>query len=187
MRGRIVDLYFDVKTGQQELTFKLNKGEDFRAHYDNFKERDLEIEVKRYYPPRSKSANAYLWTLLGEMAKVLHRDGLDLPVVDAYRNYIHDDGVFTIVPLKEEDVERFVSAWEKNGLGWIAEPQYPDEKLNGYREVVCYYGTSMYDREEFSKLLTHVIQDCNDMGIPTKSQLELDSMVEAYFEKHTSN
>jgi len=69
MRARLRDLTLDMN-GKQVLSFTLD--EDFRDHYDKYKEKPLTVEIKRYSPKRSKNANDYLWELCTRIAEDQH-------------------------------------------------------------------------------------------------------------------
>ncbi|NMA23732.1 MAG: hypothetical protein GX938_09545 [Spirochaetales bacterium] len=174
MRGKIKALAHDFESGRQILTLELF--DDFRALYDDLNGHELSIEIKKYREKRSLNANAYLWVLIGRLAEKLR-----LPTVEVYREYVRDFGVYEVIPIKEEASERFIQSWSKNGLGWIAEPMHRESKLKGYVNIVCYYGTSVYDRAEFSRILDAVVEDCKAQGIETYNPNEIERLVEAYF------
>lgn len=174
MRGKIKDFSVHFSTGKQLLTLELD--DDFRPLFDELNGQELSIEIKKYREKRSLNANAYLWVLIGRLAEKLR-----LPTVEVYREYVRDCGVYEVVPISEKAVDRYIQAWEKNGLGWIAEPMHRESKLKGYVNIVCYYGTSVYDRAEFSRLLEAVIEDCKAQGIETYNPKEIERLVDAYF------
>ena len=53
--------------------------------------------------------------LLDELGKKLQ-----MSKEDVYKKYISDYGVFEIIPIKNEAVDRFVKSWCNNGLGIIS-------------------------------------------------------------------
>jgi len=79
-------------------------------------DRTKKYEVKEVKPKRSLDSNAYCWVLLGKLQDKLH-----IPKEDIYRDLIKNIGSYEIVPVKNEAVEKFRSAWSKNGVGWITE------------------------------------------------------------------
>lgn len=78
--------------------------------------KDKKYEVKEYKEKRSLDSNAYCWVLLGKL-----QDKLDIPKEEIYKDLIRNIGSYEIVPVKDEAVERFRKAWNKNGIGWITE------------------------------------------------------------------
>ena len=65
MTGRLIDLAFGVNR-KQRITVEVDQ--DFRADYDKLKDTELDIEIKKHYEKRSKSANAYFHVLVNKIA-----------------------------------------------------------------------------------------------------------------------
>lgn len=112
----------------------------------------------------------YAWVLLGELQEVLN-----IPKEDIYKDLIKNIGSYEVIPIKNEAVEKFRNAWSKNGLGWITETT--KSKLEGFTNVLAYYGSSVYDSKEMSRLIDLIIEECKQLGIETKPKAELDSML----------
>lgn len=108
-------------------------------------------EVKEYKEKRSLDANAYAWVLLGKLQDKLH-----IPKEEIYRDAIQTIGSYEVIPIKNEAVNKFRQAWSKNGLGWITETT--KSKLDGYTNVLAYYGSSIYDTKEMSRFIELIIQ-----------------------------
>ena len=124
---------------------------------------------------RSLDANAYAWVLLGKIAKKV-----GIPKEDVYRNYIKDVGDnYEIVPIKKEAEERWVKNWQKKGIGWVCEV-LGDSKLEGYVNVINYYGSSTYDTNQMSALINLIVQDCKEQGIETMTPAELQRLMEEW-------
>lgn len=98
-----------------------------------------------------------------------------MPKEEIYKQYIYSCGSYEVLPVKNEAVKRFIESWQDNGLGWICDTT--KSKLEGYTNVLAYYGTSTYTKEEMSTLLGQVVQDCQEQGIPTKRQEEIESLL----------
>lgn len=65
MTGRLVDLSFGINR-KQRITLELDG--DFREKYDQLKDAELDIEVKKHRNKRSLSANAYFHVLVNKIA-----------------------------------------------------------------------------------------------------------------------
>lgn len=183
LTGNIKGLSEDYGTAEMVLSLKINEKRDLLEGYDElFSKEKISIELKPFKEKRSLNANAYLWKLIGELAAVLN-----LGNEEVYRHYIRDMGVYEIIPVRSDAVERFCVAWRREGIGWLAEPMR-DSKLVGYVNVMCFYGSSVYDKSEFSRILNQVVEDCKIQGIQTEPQEKIDAIVEAYFgEKHNTD
>ena len=173
--GIITDINIDFKTSKAKISLLLDtKQLDIIEQLKN--EGKLNIDLKKYRKKRSNDANAYAWVLLGEL-----QNALSIPKEEIYRDLIRNIGSYEIVPVKNEAVERFRQAWSKNGLGWITETM--KSKLEGFTNVVAYYGSSTYNTKEMSRLIELLIEECKQFGIETKPQAEIDSLLKEWDKK----
>lgn len=139
------------------------------------KDRLYDLEVKEHRKKRSVDANAMAWSLINQIADVLR-----IPPVEVYRQAIQDiSGNNEIIPIKEDAVEQFKQAWSHNGIGWICR-DLGKSKVKGYRNLMVYYGSSVYDTRQMSDLIDHLIQDCKALDIETKSPEEIASIMGAW-------
>lgn len=145
--------------GQIEITFTASKSV-LRA-LDGLPDKPLAVTVKEFRQKRTLSQNAYLWVLLDKLAEKVNRSKEDI-----YKIYIKDFGVFEYLPIKNEAVDRFISCWSKNGIGWFTD-DLGESKLDGYTKLIAYYGSSTYNSKEMARLIDAVIQDCEEQGIQT--------------------
>lgn len=170
MTGEISDLSLDYKTGKTKITFL---AEVEPCKIEEFQNQKLNIDIKKYREKRSLDANAYFWVLISKI-----QDKLDIPKEDIYRDLIKHIGSYEVVPIKNEAVEKFTEAWKRNGLGWITETT--KSKLEGFTNVITYYGSSTYDSKEMSRLIDLVVQECNQLGIETKTDEEIKALIESW-------
>ena len=83
-----------------------------------------------------------------------------------------------MLPVKNEAVEKFRQAWSKNGLGWVTETT--KSKLEGYTNVIAYYGSSTYNTKEMTRLINLIVDECKQLGIETKPKAEIDSLLRSW-------
>ena len=171
LKGTFYNLQFDMN-GQQLLTFAI-KG-DFRGCIDEYIGKDLNVEIKPFRAKRSLSANAYAWTLIDKLA-----EKLNISPAEVYRNAIkHIGGVSEVVCCQNKAVNKFRKMWEANGIGWQTEVL--DSKIDGCTNIVCYYGSSQYDKSQMSRLIDNIVQDCKSVGIETMTPAELERLCDAW-------
>ena len=151
--------------GKVEITFITSKSV-LRA-FDSLQDKPLTVTIKEFRQKRSLSQNSYLWVLLDKLAEKVNRSKEDI-----YRIFVKDYGVFEILPIRNDAVERFKTNWSKNGLGWFTE-DLGESKLNGYTKLIAYYGSSTYNSKEMARLIDAVIQDCEEQGIQTMPLSEI--------------
>lgn len=152
--------------GKAEITFTTQRGAVYAL--EDLKDKDLLVKVSSYSKRRSLSQNAYMWVLIGELAAAL-KIGKD----DVYRSYIKDYGIYEVLPIKAEAVERFISVWTARGVGWVCEALGRPSKITGYVNVIAYYGSSTYTSKEMSGLIDAIIEDCKAQGINTMSLADI--------------
>jgi len=140
----------------------LNSLDDLKTATDKGKE--LDVEIKPHRAKRSIDSNGYLWVLLGKMAEVLKtsKDELYLQMLKRY-------GQYTYAIVKNEAVEMFTSMYRlteevgktKNGEG---------------TQLLCYFGSSLYDSKEMATLINGVVSEAKEIGIETMTPIEIEQM-----------
>lgn len=133
-----------------------------------------EYLVKRTRKKRSLDANAYAWVLIDKLAEALR-----YTKEQVYRDAVKDiGGNSDTVCVKAAAAEKLCSAWAKKGLGWQAD--IFDSKIPGCKNIVLYYGSSVYDTRQMSLLIDSLIQDCKALGIETLPPHKLAAMLEGW-------
>ena len=128
-----------------------------------------ELNIVKTKNKRSLDANALFWKMLGLLA-----DKLQMKNTDVYREYIKETSAFEIIPVKEDKIEHWKKIWESRGIGWVCEDLGECRNTKGYHNVKSYYGTSVYDSKEMSRIIDMVISDCKDNSIPTDDPDEIE-------------
>ena len=130
-----------------------------------------DYEIKLIRKKRSLDANAFCFVMLDKLSATL-----EVPKEELYRRYIKEiGGVSDTVCVPTKAVDRLVANWEEKGLGWQAET-FPS-KIPNCTNVILYYGSSVYDTAQMSRLIDSIVQDCQSIGIDTKPQEEIDSLL----------
>ena len=128
-------------------------------------------EIKEYREKRSLDANAYCWRLLDELSSAL-----GVPKEELYLRYVKESGIFRDFCLSEEEAGTFRTAWSRLGIGW------PTEQVDYAEDADCliiraYYGSSTYNTKQMSRLIDNIVQDCEAVGIDTKTPNEIANML----------
>ena len=141
---------------------------DLSAEYlDEIKDKELKVQMSVWRQDRSLNANNYCWKLLDEIAQRMHSTKEEV-----YQEIISKVGVFEILPIRNEAVDNFVEKWQSRGLGWVCNIMR-DSKIPNYTNVIAYYGSSVYNTKEMSRLIDEVVQEAQALGIQTKTPQEL--------------
>ena len=151
--------------GRVEITFTTYKSAI--SELAKFKDKELAIKVSKFNEKHSLSQNSYMWQLITNLSNVLNTDKKAL-----YKRFIQCYGQYDYLPLNESKIERFIERWESNGDGYFVEI-CGKSKLNGYKRLKVYYGSSSYNSKEMSQLLDGIIKVCNAHGVSTLTELEI--------------
>lgn len=139
------------------------------------KDRLYDLEVKEHRKKRSLDANAYAWVLINKLA-----DALRITPIEIYRQAIQNvGGNYEILPVKEEAAEHFKQVWQAQGLGWPC-VDMGKSKIDGYRNLRAYYGSSTYSTTQMAQLIDILLQDCRALDIEVKSPEEIASIMGAW-------
>ena len=169
--AKLLDLSIGFN-GKQRLTVELDS--DFRAEFDELKDVEVDVSVKKHRNKRSLDANAYAWTLIDKIAA---RRGMSK--AEVYRNAIRDiGGVSDIVCIPNKAVQTLKDIWTRNGIGWQVEEL--ESKLPGCTNLVLYKGSSVYDSKQMNCLIDSLVQDAQSIGIETRPQAEIESLLKEY-------
>ena len=164
--GRLIEIGFSLG-GNPRLTIETKDKNTLLTGFDELHEHEVVVEVKRYSPRRSLDANGFYWLLCGKLAE---KTGVGM--AEIYRSHVRNiGGNYEVYCGKTEAVEKLIKAWEKNGLGWIAETT--PSKLEGCTNAILYYGSSTYDSRQMSRLIDQMVQDCKEQGIQTETPAEI--------------
>jgi hypothetical protein len=152
-----------------------------RQFVETMKDKLYDAELKIHREKRSLDANAYFWLLVGKLAAKIR-----VPIETIYRQYIKDIGDnFEIIPIRDDAKAKWIENWKSRGLGWVCE-ELGASKIPGYTNVICYYGSSVYNTEQMSRLIDLVVQDCKEQDIETATPEEIARMEAEYAQANTS-
>lgn len=129
--------------------------------------RVLDVVVKLHNQARSLNANALLWKLLGDMAKVLGStaDEVYLQMLERY-------GVSDFMAVLPAAVPRARATYR---VVRECGPKVIGGQL--FEVLQVWHGSSGYDSAEFSRLLDGVISEAAEMDIHTISPADRDLLV----------
>ena len=144
--------------GQPTIILEINKLDE---HIEKLLGK--EVVIKQYKPKRSTNANNYYWGLIRQLCAVLgtDEDSLHLEMLRRY-------GVGERVDIKNEAVDSF-----KRAIKYYIETN----KTDTHTTILVLTGSSEMNTKEFATLLDGVISECNDMGIRTLKDYEIDKLI----------
>lgn len=175
IRGRYKDFKITAD-GNFELTFEVPKAARaaMLKGIDDIRDKDIEIKADKHKEKRSLDANRYMWKLCGELA-----DKLKLSDIDVYRHHIRLVGVKRQEKMKIKLYETMSVAWGMLGKGWMTERvDFGDDKTEGLYDF--YYGSSVYNTKQMSRLIDSIVEECKLQGIETLPPDELKGLIDRW-------
>ena len=140
---------------------------------------EYEITIQKKKNKRSLNASAYCWVLCQKIAEELSKTGYTSKE-DVYRKAIKDCSHFSYVPVREDAIERYIQIWQGHGLGWLAEDAGECQSLEGYHNIMCYHGSSVYTTAEMQRLIDCLVDECNQLGIKLDDSDYIQSLVKEW-------
>jgi len=166
------------KIEQDGRYIRIDCGSRFKASLNMEKLEKAEeytVKIEKCRKHRSLDANAYFWTLCGQLAAKLR-----IPKTEIYKQLIKEIGDnFIIAEYKVEDVHSAINYWQSHGIGWVSEVIGRTESRV---QVIQYLGSSEYDTTQMSRLIDLLIEECKEQGIDTMSDRERSLLIEAWGE-----
>lgn len=178
LTGRISNIAMSYATGKPLLTLEVDEDRNTLLNlYEELKGAErLSVKIGKFKKKRSLDANAYCWVLISRLA-----ERLNLPKTDIYRSAIREiGGNCDTVCIQDKAVNSLRDGWQRNGLGWMTDT-FPS-KIEGCTNVTLYYGSSTYDTAQMSRLINNIIEECRQLGIETKSEEEVQSLLRQWGE-----
>ena len=157
------NLITDFKTQSNLLTLELHKDSLYAVKQilDEITQGGVYVsEIKHYKHKRTLDQNAYLWVLCQRIS-----EKVGTTKEEVYRSFIKDKGQFDILCIQDKALDRFIKNWSDKGIGWFCETD--TSKIENCTNVLCYYGTSVYDTAEMAQVLDEIINECKNLNIST--------------------
>lgn len=174
MIGKLKDLTMN-RDGTQNITVTVQA--DFREEFDELMDKEVTVEIKKYTKHRSLDLNAYCWVLIDKIA-----EKTKIKKSEIYRNAIKEiGGVSTVICARNDTVETLCKNWSDRGMGWITETT--ESKLKGCTNVTLWYGSSVYNTKQMNDLVDSLIQDAEQLGIPTMTPAEKEKLLAQWSKK----
>ena len=127
-------------------------------------------DIVPHVEKRSRTANAYAWVLITKLSEVLN-----YPKEEIYRRAVSEiGGKSTVMSLRTNAVNDFKRAFVNGHIGRNVEILHSDAEKT---DLLITYGSSDFDRKQMSQLIDNLVQDCLAVGIETKDQNYIDSLL----------
>lgn len=176
MIGKLKEL-LSLMGGEWQISFVTH--EDPREMFDELKDHAVKVEIKKASKHRSLEANNYCWALIDQIAakrQDIDPKGKWTPEKVYLEEIRGIGGISEIYGVKEEAFERFKEIWIGSHIGRQVEI-LPGSAKPGWLNVKAWLGSSDFDSRQMARLINNVVQDAEEVGIPTISDDEAERMV----------
>lgn len=135
------------------------------------KGKKLQAEIKQYRKRRSLDANSYAWVLMTKIADVL-RTSKDEVYIEMLKRYGQREE--QLISVIAEGVPAIMRATNEH-CSVVGESE-----LNGklFKHLAILIGSSQYDTKQMSILIDGIVSECRELGIETKPEEEINSLIE---------
>lgn len=145
---------------------------DARRFVYSFKPGEYEISPAK--KKRSLNANAYAWKLINDIALAVRESPEDV-----YREALKNiPNICEVLCVQDKAVDSMERLWTRNHIGRRVERE--ESKIKGCTNLYIYYGSSDFDTRQMSMLIDNLVQDAQALGIETRPEEEIKSLLEAW-------
>lgn len=176
--GTLEEISIDYKTNKPKISFLINDKSKLPT-IEELKGIKLKIIAKKDIKKRSLNANNYFWKLLQELCELAEID-----TMKEYKRRVKELGIFRRFKIEKDNINTFEKMWISQGVAWFCEIW--DTEIIGNTEfkiINAYYGSSSFNSKQMSRLINDLVEDCKVYEIETKSQKEIDSLLESWNSK----
>lgn len=168
MKGRLRDFGYS-RDGESLLT--ISTREDIGTLFDELHDADVEVTVKKHNPKRGLSQNALYWSSLTDLARHLRvsNNYLHNRMIRDYGQpeYYGDKVAYIMLPDTDETEEKALEA-ETYHIKPTSHVKHGTDGVS-YRAYMLMRGSSTYNREEFSRLLDGLLEECKKEQVPIRT------------------
>lgn len=127
-------------------------------------DRDKLFEIKEYKERRSLSQNAYAWKLINEIGNKIGKSKEEV-----YLQMLKDYGQHEVISmLSTINPKGYFKYYEVIGTGIVNDKEFTHYKI--------FKGSSEFNTLEMKIFIDGIIQEATQLGIPTITEKELESM-----------
>ena len=130
-------------------------------------------EIKEYKKKRSLNANNYAWVLITEIGNATKQSNQDVYMTMLKR---YGQGSDDVSVRSDVDVSHYFKDYEVLRKG----------KVNGveYTGYMIYKGSSTFNSAEMSRFIEGIVNEAEDLGIPTLDEEKIGIMTKRWKGKH---
>lgn len=171
IEARLENMHYDFLQKGTKFEFFCEGNET--PNLEKFKDKKLTVEVKEYKKQRSLDANAYFHVLIQELANYY---GTTLEEMKVIENLKYG----TIARNKDGTKVGIKVPWGteiNNYFPYVRKFGECIENDMTFEKYLVYKETHTLDTKEMATLISGVVQDCKEVGIETKTDVEIEEIL----------
>ena len=127
-------------------------------------DRDKIFEIKEYKPKRSRNQNSYAWELITQIGNEARKSKEEV-YLDMLKHYGQSEVVSMLSSINPNGYFKY---YEKIGTGIVNNKEFCHYKI--------FKGSSEFDSKEMSIFIDGVVQEAENLGIPTLTPREIERL-----------
>ena len=145
---------------------------DARRFVYGFKPGEYDISPAK--KKRSLNANSFAWKLINDIALAV-RETPETVYREALKNV---PNICEVLCVQDKAVDSMERLWTRDHIGRRVERE--PSRIKGCTNLYIYYGSSDFDTRQMSMLIDNLVQDAQALGIETRPEEEIKSLLEAW-------
>ena len=127
-------------------------------------DRDKLFKIDEYKPKRSKSQNSYAWELITQIGNTVNKSKEEV-YLDMLKHYGQSEIVSILSSINPNGYFKY---YELIGMGMVNDKEFTHYKI--------FKGSSEFNSKEMSIFIDGIIQEAENLGIPTLTEKEIKNM-----------
>ena len=127
-------------------------------------DKEKKYEIKEFREKRSLSQNAYAWKLITQIGDILRKSKEEV-YLQMLKDYVQSEIVSILSSINPKGYFKY---YEEVGTGIVNSKEFTHYKI--------FKGSSEFDSKEMTIFIDGIIQECNQLGIPTLTPNEIQSL-----------
>lgn len=130
--------------------------------------------VYGFKPGEYEISPAKKWKLINDIALAVRESPEDV-----YREALKNvPNICEVLCVQDKAVDSMERLWTRNHIGRRVERE--ESKIKGCTNLYIFYGSSDFDTRQMSMLIDNLVQDARALGIETRPEEEIKSLLEAW-------
>lgn len=167
--GKINELQRTL-SGELLLSIKIPDTDKNMDAIESLRDKELNVDITKYTAKRSNNANRLFWKMCDQIAIALN-----ITQEDAHDMLLRDWGVRDVFQIPKDRLETYKLTFDIiEVLDEYEAYEYGDVKV--YVEAMCYVGSRFYNSAEMAYLITHTLEQAQELGINTFDEAECERL-----------